>query len=104
MSVLEALVRQYDQLHARGEAPPYGFSRERIAYAIVLSDVGKAVAVLPLSEACAQSAGSPLVRSPAPGAAHLKAVGKFPLGQERVRIRGEARSGNTKAVSGPSRA
>ena len=66
MSVLEALVRQYDQLHARGEAPPYGFSRERIAYAIVLSDVGKAVAVLPLSEACAQSPARRLCEVPHP--------------------------------------
>ena len=55
MSVLEALARHYDQLHARGEAPPYGFSRECIAYAIMLSDAGEPVAVSPLSEACAQS-------------------------------------------------
>ena len=50
MSVLEALVRHYDQLHARGEAPPYGFSRERIPFAIVLSDAGEAVTVSALSE------------------------------------------------------
>ena len=48
MSVLEALVRHYERLYARGEAPPYGFSRERIAYAIVLSEAGEAVAVSPL--------------------------------------------------------
>ena len=50
MNVLEALARHYDRLHASGCAPPYGFSRERIAYAIVLSDAGDAVAVSPLSE------------------------------------------------------
>ena len=50
MSVLEALARHYDRLRARGEAPPYGFSRERISYAIVLCDAGEAVAMLPVSE------------------------------------------------------
>ena len=66
MSVLEALARHYDQLQARGEAPPYGFSRERIAYAIVLSDAGEAVTVSPLSEACAQSPARRLCEVPHP--------------------------------------
>ena len=66
MSVLEALARHYDQLQARGEAPPYGFSRERIAYAIVLSHAGEPVAVSPLSEACAQSPAPRLCEVPHP--------------------------------------
>ena len=47
MSVLKALARHYERLHASGEAPPYGFSRERISFAVVLSDAGEAVAVSP---------------------------------------------------------
>ena len=43
--------------HARGETPPYGFSRERIAYAIVLSDAGEAVAVSPLPERSGNAPG-----------------------------------------------
>ena len=66
MSVLEALAHHYDQLHARGEAPPYGFSRERIAYTIVLSDAGEAVAVSPLPGICAQSPAHRLCEVPHP--------------------------------------
>ena len=64
MSVLEALMGQYERLHANGEAPPYGFSRERIAYTIVLSDAGEAVTVSPLSGICAQSPAHRLCEVP----------------------------------------
>ena len=50
MSVLEALGRHYEWLHSRGEAPAYGYSRERIAYAIVLSEAGDAVEVSPVND------------------------------------------------------
>ena len=66
MSVLEALVRQYERLHANGEAPPYGYSRERITYALVLSHAGEPAAVSPLSEACAQSPARRLCEVPHP--------------------------------------
>ena len=66
MSVLEALVRQYERLHASGEAPPYGYSRERITCALVLSHAGEPVAVSPLSEACAQSPARRLCEVPHP--------------------------------------
>ena len=66
MSVLEALVRQYERLHASGEAPPYGYSRERITCALVLSHAGEPVAVSPLSEACAQSPVRRLCEVPHP--------------------------------------
>ena len=66
MSILEALVRQYERLHASGEAPPYGFSRERVSFAIVLSHAGEPVAVSPLSEACAQSPARRLCEVPHP--------------------------------------
>ena len=66
MSVLEALTLHYERLHARGEAPPYGYSRERIAYALVLSDAGEPVGVSPLSEVCAQSPAHRLCEVPHP--------------------------------------
>ena len=66
MSVLEALTLHYERLHARGEAPPYGYSRERIAYALVLSDAGEPVGVSPLSEVCAQSPAHRLCEVPYP--------------------------------------
>ena len=77
MSVLEALVGQYERLHANGEAPPYGFSRERISFAIVLSDAGKAVAVSPLSEACAQSPARRLCEVPHPVRRTSRPVANF---------------------------
>ena len=57
MSVLHALARHHEWLHARGEAPPYGYSRERIAYAVVLSEAGEAVGVSALSERSASTPG-----------------------------------------------
>ena len=66
MSVLEALVRQYERLHANGEAPPYGYSRERITCALVLSHGSDPVGVSPLFEACAQSPARRLCEVPHP--------------------------------------
>ena len=66
MSILEALVGQYERLHASGEAPPYGYSRERIACALVLSHAGEPVAVSPLSGICAQSPAHRLCEVPHP--------------------------------------
>ena len=77
MSVLEALAHHYDQLHARGEAPPYGFSRERIAYTIVLSDAGEAVAVSPLPGICAQSPAHRLCEVPHPVRRTSKPLANF---------------------------
>ena len=59
-------MRQYERLHASGEAPPYGYSRERITCALVLSHAGEPVAVLPLFEACAQSPARRLCEVPHP--------------------------------------
>ena len=64
MSVLAALVRHYERLHARDEAPPYGYSRERISYAIVLSDAGEAVAVSPLPERSGSAPGPTVCEVP----------------------------------------
>ena len=48
MTVLQALARHYDRLVANGEAPEYGYSRESVSYAIVLSPGGEGVDVIPL--------------------------------------------------------
>lgn len=50
MSVLQALDRYFDRMEARGEADAPGFSREKIGFAIVLSDDGEPVDVLDLRE------------------------------------------------------
>ena len=50
MSILQALTSHYDRLVRNGEAPDYGYSRERISYAIVLSSYGEAVDVVDLRE------------------------------------------------------
>ena len=48
MTILQALSSHYDRLVVRGDAPAFGFSRERISYAVVLSPEGRAVDVTPL--------------------------------------------------------
>lgn len=48
MTVLSALASHYDRLVARDEAPPFGYSEERISYTIVLSRDGTPVDVLSL--------------------------------------------------------
>ena len=45
MSILQALADHYDRLVATGEAPPFGYSQERISYAIVLSADGEEIDV-----------------------------------------------------------
>jgi CRISPR-associated protein Csd1 len=48
VTVLSALNGYYDRLAANGGAPPYGYSYENIAFAIVLSPEGRALDVMPL--------------------------------------------------------
>ena len=64
MNVLAALTAHYGHLRDRGEAPPYGYSRERVAFALVLSGAGELVAVSPLSDGPAQSGASALCDVP----------------------------------------
>lgn len=45
MTILQALSGYYDRMAARGEAEPPGFSREKIAYAVVIDADGTVVAV-----------------------------------------------------------
>ncbi len=50
MTVLQALAGHYDRLAARGAAPAYGFSNEKISYAILLSRDGQPVDVQSLQD------------------------------------------------------
>ncbi|MDE0417134.1 MAG: type I-C CRISPR-associated protein Cas8c/Csd1 [bacterium] len=48
MTILQALSDHYDRLASRDEVPPYGYSNEKISFAILLSSEGRAVDVQPL--------------------------------------------------------
>ena len=50
MSILHSLTGLYDRLESNGKAPSYGFSREKISYAIVLSPEGSVSDVLDLRD------------------------------------------------------
>ena len=50
MTILQALAGYYDRLAERGVAPPYGFSHEKISYAILLSRDGQPVDVQSLQD------------------------------------------------------
>ena len=50
MTILQALAGHYDRLASKGDAPTYGFSNEKISYAIVLSRDGQAVDVQSLQD------------------------------------------------------
>lgn len=43
--IINALANYYDTLHQQGTLPPYGFSEEKISYAITLSADGEVVAI-----------------------------------------------------------
>ena len=48
MSVLASLVRRYEQLAARHQAPPLGYSNEKIAFGIVIDCKGTVIDVMAL--------------------------------------------------------
>ena len=50
MTMLAALVRRYERMAAQGDAPPPGYSAEKIHFGITLSREGKVVSVTPLGE------------------------------------------------------
>ena len=54
MSILHALNGLYDRLESNRKAPPYGFSRENISYAIVLSPDGSVSELLDLRDTSAK--------------------------------------------------
>ena len=67
MTILQALASCHDRLAAKGETPAYGFSNERISYAIVLSPDGeKAVDVVPLLDTSGKKPRPRLYQVPQP--------------------------------------
>ena len=50
MSILQSLAVHYERLVAIGEAPDYGYSREPVSYAIVLSPDGEAIDVMDIRD------------------------------------------------------
>ena len=62
MSILQALTSHYDRVVRNGEAPEYGYSKERISYAIILSPDGKPVDVMDLRD-MSRSTPRPSLRS-----------------------------------------
>ena len=66
MTILQALANHYDRLAARGDAPTFGFSREKISYAILLSREGRAVDVVPLLDTTGRKPRPTLYEVPQP--------------------------------------
>lgn len=66
MNVLSALSAHYGHLWERGDTPPYGYARERIAFALLLSHAGEPVGVSPLTNGSEQSPVLPLCEVPHP--------------------------------------
>ena len=67
MTILQALASCHDRFIAKGETPDYGFSNERISYAIVLSpESGKAVDVVPLLDTSGKKPRPRLYKVPQP--------------------------------------
>ena len=66
MTILQALSGHYDRLAAKGDAPRFGFSRERISAAIVLTTEGRAVDVVPLLDVSGRTSRPTLHEVPRP--------------------------------------
>ena len=66
MTILQALASHYERLDAKGDVPTYGYSRERISYAIVLSAEGKAVDVQSLLDTSTKKPRPTLRQVPQP--------------------------------------
>ena len=66
MSILQALAAHYERLVRKGDAPDYGYSRERISYAIVLSPDGGVVDVVDWRDTSGRSPRPRLCEVPSP--------------------------------------
>lgn len=77
MSILRALAAHYDRLLANGKAPDYGYSRELVSFAIVLSPDGEAVDVLDLRDTTGRMPRPSLRRLPRPVARSSNIVSNF---------------------------
>lgn len=71
MSILQALVGYYDRLAANGDAPEYGYSLERISYAVELAPDGSLVNVVPLPRPSLRAVPRPVPRTSAVAANFL---------------------------------
>ena len=56
MTILQTLASHYERLAAKNEAPDYGYSRQFVSYAIVISGDGQAIDVLPLLDTSGKNA------------------------------------------------
>ncbi len=65
MTILQALHSYYDRMAARGEAEKPGWSREKISFCIVLSDVGEPIQVLDIRDQNGPQARPRLLEVPA---------------------------------------
>ena len=66
MTILQALADHYDRLAARDAVPPYGFSMEKISFAISLSPDGRAVDVQTLQDLSTKKPRPRLLQVPRP--------------------------------------
>ena len=66
MSILQSLAGHYDRLAANGAAPAYGYSHERISYAVVLAADGGVVDIAPLQDDAGERQRAALLAVPQP--------------------------------------
>lgn len=66
MSILQSLASYYERLAANGAAPAYGYSHERISYAVVLAAHGGVVDIAPLQDPAGDRRRAALLAVPQP--------------------------------------
>ena len=73
MTVLQSLARHYERLAARGDAPEYGYSKEPVSFAMVLSREGDVVDVTDLRDTSGKKPrpSRKIVPRPAPRASNI---------------------------------
>ena len=73
MTVLQSLARHYERLAARGDAPEYGYSKEPVSFAMVLSREGDVVDVADLRDTSGKKPrpSRKIVPRPAPRASNI---------------------------------
>ena len=73
MTVLQSLARHYERLAARGDAPEYGYSKEPVSFAMVLSREGHVVDVADLRDTSGKKPrpSRKIVPRPAPRASNI---------------------------------
>lgn len=66
MSILQSLAIYYDRLAANGAAPAYGYSHERISFAVVLAAQGGVVDIAPLPDTAGDRRRAEVLAVPQP--------------------------------------